>query len=69
MATIAIQNLSSEHSLFVDDESFLTEVGTESTRVIGGVTPGAAIITAATLFTAGYGFGYAVGSIARTLLK
>jgi hypothetical protein len=67
MAMIAIQNLSSEHSLFVDDESFLTEVGTESTRVIGGVTPGAAIITGAMLFTAGFGFGYAAGRIARAL--
>lgn len=67
MATIAIQNLSSEHHLLIDDESFLSEIGTESTRVIGGVTPGAAIITGAMLFTAGFGFGYATGRIARAL--
>jgi hypothetical protein len=65
MAMIAIQNLSPEHSLFVDDESFLTEVGTESTRVVGGITPG--VITGAMLFTAGFGFGYAAGRIARAL--
>lgn len=66
MATIAIQNLSLEHNLFMDDESFLNEVGMESTTVVGGVTPGAAIITGAMLFTAGFGFGYAAGRIVKS---
>lgn len=66
MATIAIQNLSIEHDLFLDDESFLNEIGAESTTVIGGVTPGAAIITGAMLFTAGFGFGYATGRLVRS---
>ena len=56
---LIISEITSESGLFLDSESFLSEVGTaDLDRTIGGVTPGAAILTAAVIFGSGVGFGY-----------
>ncbi|MEH1819605.1 MULTISPECIES: hypothetical protein [unclassified Nostoc] len=58
---ITINDLNPEYSLFLDRESYLDElVDNELRDAIGGVTPGAAILTALVIFGAGAGFGVLV---------
>jgi hypothetical protein len=56
---LIISDIESGRDLFFDSESFLSEVGdADLDRTVGGVTPGAAILTAVVIFGTGAGIGY-----------
>ena len=58
---ITINDLNPEYNLLFDGESYLDKlVDNELRDVIGGVTPGAAILTALIIFGGGAGFGVLV---------
>jgi hypothetical protein len=62
--TLVIADIEPERGLLLDSENFLSEVGdADLERTIGGITPGAVIITAAALFLLGYAGGKALYEI------
>jgi hypothetical protein len=59
--TLVIADIESERGLLFDGESYLSEVGdADLDRTVGGITPGAAVVTALVIFGAGIGIGAAV---------